>query len=405
MDDFIVGIDIGSSKICTVIGTIKEENGENYLEIIGTGLSSSHGIKKGNIINISKTVEDINASIKEAEITSGVEIESAYVNISGRNIKSIPGKGSITITNRNKEITEEDVERVVTHGSNVQLPQNNVKLHVLTQEFVVDEQDGIQNPVGMIGNNLEVDLNIITVPITLKNNLINCLNKSKIRVDSIVLSHIASGEAVLTEDEKQLGVAIIDIGEGVTDVGIFEKGVLVFSTTIPIGGFNFTNDLAIGIRTPIEKAERIKRKYGLGLDIELKNETIEVPNIGAKKNRQISISLLEEILRPRAEEIFEYALNEILNSGYKDLITAGIVLTGGGSMLDGILDIANDIFTDPIRIGEPYGVGGLINKVGTPEYATAVGLLKYGYMDKSEKGVLHKKSGNFLSKIKDWFGL
>lgn len=405
MSDYIVGIDIGSSKICTVIGTIKEDNGDSYLEIIGTGSASSHGIRKGSIINISKTVDDINQSVKEAEITAGLEIESAYINISGKNIKSIPGKGSITITNRNKEINEEDVERVVTHGSNVQLPPNNVKLHILTQEFMIDEQDGIQNPVGMIGNNLEVDLNIITVPITLKINLINCLNRSRIRVDNIVLSHIASGEAVLTEDEKQLGVALIDIGEGVTDVGIFEKGVLVFSTTIPIGGFNFTNDLAIGIRTPIDKAERIKRKYGLGLSSQLQNQTIDVPNIGAKKNRQISVSLLEEILRPRAEEIFEYTLNELTNSGYKDLITAGIVLTGGGSMLEGIVDVANDIFTDPIRIGEPYGVGGLINKVGTPEFATAVGLLKYGYMDKKDKGILYKNSGNFLGKIKNWFGL
>ena len=258
--NYLVGIDIGSKKISTVIGQVKSNEGVDELEIIGYGKSDSYGIRKGVIVDMNATVEDIQKSVREAELTAGVEIESAYVNISGSHIQSINAKGSINITGKNREITKDDVDRAVTHGSSIMLPNDKDILHVLPQEFIIDSQDDIKNPIGMIGANLDVYILIITASRSATKNMLICLKKTKIDVIKMVLSHIASGEAVLTADEKELGVALIDIGGGTTDVAVFEKGALTYSTTIGVGGYNFTNDLAIGTRTPIDKAEKIKRR-------------------------------------------------------------------------------------------------------------------------------------------------
>lgn len=401
---YLVGIDIGTKKICTLIGQLKSHDEGDDLEIIGYGIAESRGIRKGVIVDMNGTVEDIKKSVKEAELTAGVEVESAYVNISGSHIQSINAKGSINITGRNREITPEDIDRAVTHGSSIMLPNNKDILHVLTQEFIVDSQEDIKNPRGMIGSSLDVYILIVTASKTSIKNLLMCLKKAKIDVISTVLSHIATAEAVLTYDEKELGVALIDIGGGTTDISVFEKGALCYATTIGVGGYNFTNDLAIGTRTPIDKAEQIKRKYGCGMDPNLKNQNIEIPSVGGKRKRLISVSLLSDILRPRAEEIFEMVKNKIESEGLEDKINAGIVLTGGSAVLDGLIEVADEIFSAPIRIGNPYGAGGLIDKVNTPDFSTAIGLLKYGLLDLKDRGWIRNQPKGWIQKAKEWFG-
>lgn len=405
-NNFIVGIDIGTKKISTIIGQVKTEEERDEIEVIGYGIADSTGIKRGVIVDMNNTVEDIKKSVKEAELTAGVEVESAYINISGSHVQSISAKGSINITGgRNREITKDDIDRAVTHGSSIMLPNNKDILHVLPQEFIIDTQDDIKNPIGMTGNSLEVYILIVTASKAATRNLLICLKKAKIDVLKMVLSHIATAEAVLTPDEKELGVALIDIGGGTTDFSIYEKGALKFSSTIGVGGFNFTNDLAIGTRTPIDKAEIIKRKYGMGMDPNLKNQNIEIPSVGGKKMRLINPSLLTEILKPRAEEIFEMIRNKIEQEGLENKINAGVVLTGGTSQLDGLLEVADEIFSTPVRVGIPMGLGGLIDKVNTPDFSTSLGLIKYGLLDMRNRGVMSDSSGGWLQKLKGIIGI
>ncbi|HOW45422.1 MAG TPA: cell division protein FtsA [Candidatus Aminicenantes bacterium] len=403
--NYLVGIDIGTKKICTLIAQIKADGDKEDVEIIGYGVAESRGLRKGNIVNMEGTVEDIKKSIKDAELTAGVMIESAYVNISGKHVQSINAKGSINITGRSKEITREDLERAITHASAIMLPADRAVLHVLPQEYIVDSQDGIKNPVGMVGSNLDVYIHIITGSLTATKNLLLCLKKAKVNVLGTVLSHIATAEAVLTADERELGVLSIDIGGGTTDIAVFEKGSISYSGTIPLGGDNFTTDLSIGIRTAIDRAEKIKRRYGCAMDPNLKDETIEVPAISSKKPRQISTSILMNILKPRAYEIFEMVKAEIEKEGLQNSINAGVVISGGTALLDGILDVADGIFSIPVRIGYPHGVGGLIDKVNTPDFATAVGLIKYGFADMKDKGYIRNKPKNVVQKFKDYFGI
>lgn len=404
-NNFIVGIDIGTKKISTIIGQVKTEEERDEIEVIGYGIADSSGIKRGVIVDMNNTVEDIKRSVKEAELTAGVEVESAYINISGSHVQSISAKGSINITGgRNREITKDDVDRAVTHGSSIMLPNNKDILHVLPQEFIIDTQDDIKNPIGMTGNSLEVYILIVTASKAATRNLLICLKKAKIDVLKMVLSHIATAEAVLTPDEKELGVALIDIGGGTTDFSIYEKGALKYSSTIGVGGFNFTNDLAIGTRTPIDKAEIIKRKYGMGMDPNLKNQNIEIPSVGGKKMRLINPSLLTEILKPRAEEIFEMIRNKIEQEGLENKINAGVVLTGGTSQLDGLLEVADEIFSTPVRVGKPTGLGGLIDKVNTPDFSTSLGLIKYGLLDMRNRGVMPDSAKGMFQKLKDWIG-
>jgi cell division protein FtsA len=402
--NYLVGIDIGSKKITTIIGQVKTDGEQEDLEVIGYGNTESHGMRKGVIVDMNATVEDIRKSVKEAELTAGVEIESAYVNISGSHIQSIRAKGSINITGKNREITQEDIDRAVTHGSSIMLPNDRDIVHILRQEFVVDNQDEIKNPIGMIGSNLDIYILIVTASRSSTKNLLTCLKKAKIDVIKMVLSHIATAEAVLTADEKELGVALIDIGGGTTDIALYEKGALIFSATIGVGGYNFTNDLAIGTRTPIDKAEKIKRKYGCGTDPNVRDQNIEIPSVGGKKMRMISVSLLADILKPRAEEIFEMVKRKIEEEGFENKINAGIVITGGSAYLDGLLEIADDIFAAPVRVGRPFGLGGLIDKVSTPEFSTSVGLIKYGLIDMKDRGVIKNQPVSFFQKIKEYVG-
>ena len=284
------------------------------------------------------------------------------------------------------------------------LPNDRDIVHILRQEFVVDNQDEIKNPIGMIGSNLDIYILIVTASRSSTKNLLTCLKKARIDVIKMVLSHIATAEAVLTTDEKELGVALIDIGGGTTDIALYEKGALIFSATIGVGGYNFTNDLAIGTRTPIDKAEKIKRKYGCGTDPNVRDQNIEIPSVGGKKMRMISVSLLADILKPRAEEIFEMVKRKIEEEGFENKINAGIVITGGSAYLEGLLEIADDIFAAPVRVGRPFGLGGLIDKVSTPEFSTSVGLIKYGLIDMKDRGVIKNQPVSFFQKIKEYVG-
>jgi len=404
-NNLLVGIDIGTQKICTVIGHVNTEEGGEELEIIGYGVVESRGgIRKGNIVDMNRTVEDIRKSVKEAELTAGVEVESAYVNISGSHVETRCGKGSVNVTGRGGEITQEDVDRAITHGSSMLLPQDRDTIHVLPQEYFVDTQEDIKNPVGMAGAKLDVNVVVVTTTKASIQNLLICMKKAGINVLRVMLSHIAAGEGVLTQDEKELGVVLVDIGKGVTDVAVFEKGALSFARAIPVGGYNFTNDLAIGIRTPFDKAEKIKRRYGCAMDPAFQNQNVEVPNVGGRKQKLISVTLLSDILRPRAQEIFEFIKAELMENGLENRINAGIVLTGGSSQLAGLLEIADEIFAVPIRIGVPDGVGGLIDKVGTPEFSTAVGLLKCGYDDMRMRGILQARPKGLLRRFIQWAG-
>lgn len=404
-NNYLVGIDIGTKKICALIAEVKIDDDVESLEIIGNGIVESQGLKRGAIVDMNKAVEDIRKAVREAELTAGVEIDSAYVNISGSHLQGINAKGSIAISGRNREISTEDVERAVTHGSGIMLPNERTILHVLTQDFRVDSQEGIKNPLGMIGNNLEVYIHIVTASSTAVKNLLTCLKKAKINVLGTVLSHLASAEAVLLADEKELGVLVIDIGGGTTDIAVFERGALFYTATIPVGGDNFTYDLSIGIRTAIEKAEKIKRRYGCATDPGLKDETIEVPSVGGKKPRLIPTSILYNVLKPRAAEIFEMVKENIEAARLHNSINAGVVICGGTASLDGLLEIADDVFSGPVRLGRPLGMGGLIDKVGAPDFATGVGLLKYGFQDMKTKGLLRNKPKNAWQRLVEFFGV
>ncbi len=403
--EYLVGIDIGTKKICTLIGQIKTEEDKENIEIIGYGIVESGGLKKGAIVNMERTVDDIRRSIKDAELTAGVEIESAYVNVSGKHIQGINGKGSVNITGRNREITREDVDRAVTQASAIMLPHDRTILHVLPQEFMVDAQDGIKNPIGMVGSSLDVGIHIITGSLTAKKNLLLCLKKARVMVLDTVLSHIASAEAVLTPDEKELGVLSLDIGGGTTDIAVYEKGYLSYTATLPYGGDRFTYDLSLGIRTAIDKAEKIKRRYGCALSADLQNETIEVPTVSGSRPRLIAVSLLMDILKTRAVEIFELVRADIEKEGLLNSINAGVVISGGTALLAGLHEVADSIFSVPVRIGNPAGVGGLIDKVGTPDFATAVGLIKYGFADMKDKGMIRNKPKSAWKKVLDFFGM
>jgi cell division protein FtsA len=402
-NNFIVGIDIGTSKICTVIGQVNGEGSET-IEVIGYGVAESRGIRKGVIVDMTSTVEDIKKSVKEAELTAGVEIESAFVNISGAHIETRTGKGSINISGRNSEISREDVDRAVKHGSGMLLPQDREILHILTREFIVDSQEDIKDPIGMIGSSLDVYVVVVTATKTALNNLLTALKRAKINVSNVVLSHIATAESVLTEDEKDLGVALIDIGEGTTDFSVFEKGALSYAKSFPVGGAHFTGDLRVGIRAQADVVEKIKRKYGLGLNPDLQDENFETPSVGGNKKRMISVSLLPQILRPRAEEIFEIIKRELGKSGLDKRINAGIVITGGTSLLKDLHEVADEIYDAPIRLGTPGGVGGLIDKVNTPDFSTSIGLLKYGLIDYKNSGEFITSDKGVFNKFKDFFG-
>jgi cell division protein FtsA len=398
---YIVGLDIGTKKVAAIIGEITEDK---KIETIGIGTSESRGLRKGVVVNLDATVTAIKKAQEEAELMAGVEIESAFIGISGAHIKSFNSRGVIAVSGRNREITHEDIKRVVAQSKAVSIPPDREIIHVIPQEFVVDEQDGIKDPLGMSGIKLEVNVHIVTSALTSVQNLRTCIERAGIEIEDVFLNQIAAATSTLTPDEQELGVGLIDIGGGTTEVAIYERGSLWYTSIVPLGGDNFTNDIAVGLRTPIPEAEKIKKKFGcVATPLVDEEETIEVPAVGrGRKSRVLSRQILADIIQPRAEEIFRLIDNDIKRMGYEKSLNSGVVLTGGTAMLDGLEEVAEEIFDLPIRRGDPTGVGGLVDRVNTPDYATTVGLILYGYNQLEEKGIKKDRKKGLLVKVKNW---
>ncbi len=401
-EKIIVGLDIGTTKICAVVGEIVHDT----VEIIGIGSHPSEGLRKGVVINIEKTVNSIKEAIEEAETMAGCEISSVYAGIAGGHIKGFNSHGVIALKER--EVTKKDIDRVIEAASAVAIPMDREVIHVLEQEFIVDEQDGIMDPLGMSGVRMEAKIHIVTGAVTSAQNIIKCANRAGLDVHDIVLESLASSEAVLSDEERNLGVALIDFGGGTTDMAVFSKGAIKHTSVLALGGYNLTYDISIGIRTPIIEAEKIKMKYGCALTSMIgKDETIEVPGVGGRKPRTLPRQFIGEILEPRLEEIFSLIQSELIRSGYEDSVNSGVVITGGSSELAGVPEIAEQIFNVPCRIGYPEKVGGLIEVVNKPMYATAVGLVLYGAKSNSSNKKFRIRDTNIFSKVmermKKWF--
>ena len=399
---YIVGIDVGTKKVVALIGEVTEEN---KVEIVGIGATESRGLRKGVVVNLEETTAAVKKAQEEAELMAGVEISSAYIGISGAHIKSFNSRGVVAVSGKNREITREDIKRVIDQSKALSIPPDRTIIHIIPQEFVVDEQDGIKDPLGMSGIKLEVNVHIVTSAVTSLQNLKSCIQRAGVAIEEIVLNQIATSASVLTPDERELGVGLIDIGAGTTEVAIFERGSLWYSSTIPIGGDNVTNDIAVGLRTPIPEAEKIKKRNGcIAGPAADEQETIEVPSVGkGRKPRVLSRQILADIIQPRAEEIFRLVDADIKRMGYEKSLNSGIVLTGGTSLLEGLEEVAEEIFDLPVRRGDPSGVGGLVDRVATPDFATAVGLVLYGYNKGLERGFSRERKKGTWTRFTDWF--
>jgi cell division protein FtsA len=378
---YLVGLDVGTSTVCAVVG---ESLDDGTLDIVGIGVAESRGIKRGVVVNLDAAVDSIKKAIEEAELMAGVEIDSVHLALSGPHVKGFNSRGVIAVAGKNREISRDDVRRAIEAAKAVALPAGREILHVLPQDFVVDEQDGIGAPIGMTGARLEVNVHVVTGAVSTSQNIIACVNRAGIAVVDTVIEQLAAAEAVLAQDEKELGVALVDIGGGTADVAIFERGSLWHTAVVAVGGEHFTSDIAVGLRTPIPDAEKLKRKSGCALSSMVdEDDTIEVASVGGRKPRLMARRILSEILQPRAEEIFHLVWDEIRRAGYEKSLNSGIVLTGGGSILEGMPEIAEQIFDLPVRRGYPVDVGGLADHVSTPVFATPVGLLLYAHRNRA----------------------
>ena len=376
-DRYQVGLDVGTSKVCAIVGEILDDG---TLDVVGIGVAESRGIRRGVIVNLEAAVESIKKAIEEAELMAGVEIDAVHLSMAGPHIKGFNSRGVVAVAGKNREITRDDVRRAIDAAKAVALPTGREILHVLPQDFVVDEQDGIGAPVGMTGSRLEVNVHVVTGSASSTQNTVACVNRAGVAVVETVLEQLAASESVLTQDEKELGVALVDIGGGTTDFAIFERGSLWHTGVVAVGGDHFTNDIAVGLRTPIPDAEKIKRRCGCALSSMVdEDDTMEVTSVGGRKSRVMARRILSEILQPRAEEIFHLLWDEIRRAGFEKSLNSGIVLTGGGALLEGVSEIAEQIFDLPIRRGTPAGVGGLADHVNSPAFATAVGLVMYAH--------------------------
>jgi cell division protein FtsA len=401
-ENLIVGLDIGTTKICAIVGTLTEGG----LDIVGIGTSPSRGMRKGVVINIESTVTAIRKALQEAELMAGCEINTVFAGIAGGHINGINSQGVIAIKSR--EVTAEDVRRVIDAAKAIAIPMDREVIHILPQEFIVDDQDGIKEPLGMNGVRLEVRVHIVTGAVASAQNIIKSCNKSGVAVGDIVLEQLASAEAVLTPDEKELGVALVDIGGGTTDIAVFVDGAIKHTSVLSLGGNHLTNDIAVGLRTPAQEAERIKQKWGCCLTSMVgKDETIEVPSVGGREPRVLSRQLLAEILEPRVEEIFTLVNRELIKSGFENRISSGLVLTGGSAILPGMPELGEQIFNLPVRRGLPQGIGGLADVVNSPIYATGVGLVKYGSRNVQSRNFAIGQENVFdrvVRRMKEWFG-
>jgi cell division protein FtsA len=400
--NLIVGLDIGTSKVVAIVGEITSD-GE--IEIIGLGSSQSRGLKKGVVVNIESTVQTIQRAVEEAELMAGCEIHSVYAGIAGSHIRSLNSHGIVAI--RDNEVSIGDIDRVIDAARAVAIPADQKILHILPQEFVIDSQEGIKEPIGMSGVRLEAKVHMVTGSVSSAQNIIKCVRRCGLEVDDIILEQLASSSAVLTEDEKNLGVCLVDVGGGTTDIAIFTDGAIHHTAVIPIAGDQVTNDIAVALRTPTQHAEDIKVRYACALT-QLANpeETIEVPSVGDRPARRLARQTLAEVVQPRFEELYSLVQAELRRSGYEELIAAGIVLTGGSAKMEGAIELAEEIFHMPVRVGVPQYVSGLSDVVKNPIYSTGVGLLLFGHkqLQNSMPGMrLDNSVRGVWQRMRNWF--
>ncbi len=367
---------MGTTKICAIVA---EPNAQGGLDVLGVGAAASKGLRRGVVVNIDSTVEAIKQAVAEAEQMAGVEVSGVYAGVAGGHIRGVNSRGVVAVSGKDREVSAEDVERAVEAARAINLPQDREIIHVLPQTFVVDDQDGVREPVGMSGVRLEVEAHIVTGAVTSVQNVVRSVNRAGLTVHDIVLEPLASAEAVLYADERELGVILVDIGGGTTDVALVREGAVWHTAILPLGGDHITSDIAMGLRTPAGEAEELKRRYGCALTALVKaEETIDVPSVGGRKPRQLSRQILSEIIQPRVEEIFTLVSRELGKAGFQDGAPAGVVVTGGTSILQGVPELAEAVFDLPVRRGVPETVGGLAEVVRSPIYSTGVGLALYG---------------------------
>ncbi len=397
--NLIVGLDIGTSKVAAIVG---ELSSEGHIEVIGIGSTASRGLKKGVVVNLESTVQSIQRAIEEAELMAGCQIRSVFAGIAGSHIRSLNSHGVVAI--KDKEVTQYDIDRVIDSARAVAVPADQKILHILPQEFIIDLQDGIKEPIGMSGIRLEARVHMVTGSVSASQNIIKCIRRCGLEVEDIVLEQLASCNSVLTEDEKDLGVCLIDIGGGTTDIAIFAEGAIKHTAVIPIAGDQVTNDIAVALRTPTVNAEEIKRIHACALtQLASIDGIIEVPSIGDRPPRKISTQNLAEIIEPRYEELMLLVQSELRRSGYEELIAAGIVLTGGSSKVTGLIELAEEIFHMPVRMGVPQNVSGLAEVVKNPIHSTGVGLLMYGKEHQGGIRSVDSEELSFFAKVKSWF--
>ena len=404
-EDIIVGLDIGTTKVTCIVG----ERTEGGVDIIGIGTTPSSGLRKGVVVNIDSTIASIKKAVEEAELMAGCQVTHVYAGIAGGHIRGFNSRGIVAVA-KDREVGEADVGRVIDAARAVAIPMDREVIHILPQEYVIDENDGVREPVGMSGVRLEAKVHIVTAASTCVQNIMRCCNRTGLQVSDVVLEPVASAESVLYDDERELGVALVDIGGGTTDIAIYYNNAIVHTAVIPVGGNQVSGDIAVGLRTPRTEAEKVKQKYGCALNsLVSAEETFEVAAVGGRKAELRSRQLLCEFIEPRVEEIFMLVQQEIQKSGFEDMISSGVVLTGGASCMEGMAELAEEVIGMPARVGLPESVGGLVDVVRNPRYATGVGLVLYGFRHKSpvrsQHGGANARRGvkSLWTKTRNWF--
>ena len=397
---YIVGLDVGTTKTCAVICELNEKH---ELELAGIGTTESRGLRKGVVVNLDSTVSSIKKAIEDAEKGAGTSAESVFVGLSGVHVKSFNSRGAVAVNAHNREIGKEDIRRVIETAKAVSLPIDREIVHVLPQEFVVDAQDGIGDPLGLLGTRLEVNCHIVTSSVMAAQNIVTAVNRSGIIVADTILQQLASAESTLSADDKELGVVLIDIGGGTTDIAVFTQGAVRHTSILPLGGDQITNDIAVGLRTSIPEAEKIKRQYGCAWSSLITEDVnFDVPSVGGRQPKSISRKILSEIVQPRVEEIISLSLEDIRQAGLDKMISGGVVLTGGTVLLEGVVDIAEQTFDLPVRVGVPGGVNKMGGALASPPYSTVIGLVLYGYRTHTQRWAKVASNGNVLSRGVSW---
>jgi cell division protein FtsA len=399
----IAGLDVGTTKICCIIA---ERSSVGTLEIVGVGLGPSRGLRKGVVVNIDSTVESIKQAVSDAEAMAGLEISSVMAGVAGGHIRGVNSRGAIAVSGKHREVSQPDIDRALEAARTISLPPDREVIHVLPQMFVVDDQDGIKEPLGMSGVKLEVEVHLVTGATTSVRNIVRSVNRAGLQVQDIVLEPLASSEAIVSTEEKDLGVLLIDLGGGTTDVALFRDGAVWYTGVLPLGGDHISNDIAVGLRTPTADAEELKKRHGCALTALVReDETIEVPSVGGRKPRELSRHILSEIIQPRVEEIFTLIARDLARAGLEDVAAAGVVVTGGTCIMQGVPELCEQVFDVPVRRGAPAGLSGLADVVQSPIYSTGVGLALYGARGLGGGAAAEPSEGSWMRrKLKGWMG-